>query len=125
MIRRICFILIDDWMETGGGGSLAAPGGGPQDGDDESISEPSLDKDFLTSLRDLKALQERDKEHRNVVCSRLQNFLPPHHASIASQGSNAPGTGSNVLEDGDDSSKSSKQSSRKSSSVVASQNELF
>ena len=56
-----------------------------------------------------------------MVCSRLQNFLPPHHASIASQGSNAPGPGNNVLEEGDDSSKSSKQSSRKSSSVVASQ----
>ena len=53
MIRRICLILIDDWMETGGG-SLAAPG--PQDADDESISEPSLDKDFLTSLRELKVL---------------------------------------------------------------------
>ena len=49
-------ILIDDWMETGGG-SLAAPGGGPQDGDDESISEPSLDKDFLTSLRELKVFK--------------------------------------------------------------------
>ena len=56
MIRRICLILIDDWMETGGG-SLAAPGGGPQDGDDESISEPSLDKDFLTSLRELKVFK--------------------------------------------------------------------
>ena len=56
MIRRICLILIDDWMETGGG-SLAAAGGGPQDGDDESISEPSLDKDFLTSLRELKVFE--------------------------------------------------------------------
>ena len=54
MIRRICLILIDDWMETGGG-SLAAPG--PQDADDESISEPSLDKDFLTSLRELKVFK--------------------------------------------------------------------
>jgi len=78
MIRRICLILIDDWMETGGGSLAAAGGGGPQDGDDESISEPSLDKDFLTSLRELKALQERDKEHRNVVCSRLQQMC---HAS--------------------------------------------
>merc|ERR1719273_1613498 len=92
--------------------------------DQDKVTEPpNLDKDFLTSLRDLKALQDRDKEHRNVVCSRLQNFLPPQHASIAN--SNTPGSGNNALEEGDDSSKSSKQSSRKSSSVIASQNELF
>lgn len=83
MIRRICLILIDDWVETGGGGGGggSSPGGGgggatgtggTTDPDDESICEPSLDKDFLTSLRELKTLQDRDKEHRNVVCSRLQ-----------------------------------------------------
>merc|ERR1719295_1058184 len=78
MIRRICLILIDDWVETGGGGGgggsspRGGGGGGTTDPDDESICEPSLDKDFLTSLRELKTLQDRDKEHRNVVCSRLQ-----------------------------------------------------
>jgi len=76
MIRRICLILIEDWVETGGsggGGSVTGAGGnGATEADDESICEPSLDKDFLTSLRELKTLQERDKEHRNVVCSRLQ-----------------------------------------------------
>jgi len=75
MIRRICLILIDDWVETGGGGGSSGGGGGTigaTDPDDDSICEPSLDKDFLTSLRELKTLQDRDKEHRNVVCSRLQ-----------------------------------------------------
>ena len=67
-------------------------------------------------------MQDRDKEHRNVVCLRLQNFLPPHHATLAAanQNPNTPGSGFG-FEEGDDSSKSSKQSSRKSSSVIASQ----
>jgi len=128
VIVPISLVLIESWIDCGSNTetmSTAASVFGEGMETDKMNEPPTLDKDFLTSLRDLKALQERDKEHRNVVCSRLQNFLPPHHASIASQGSNAPGTGNNVLEEGDDSSKSSKQSSRKSSSVVASQNELF
>ena len=30
-------------------------------------------QEFLGSLKCLKALQERDKEHRNIVCSRLKD----------------------------------------------------
>ncbi len=52
--RSVCLILMDAWLEY----------------DDEN--EPSLDKDFLSSLKELKVLLDRDKEHRNVVCSRLQ-----------------------------------------------------
>jgi len=75
MIRRICLILIDDWVETSGTGGVEV-NVGTADADEGSLScEPSLDKDYLTSLRELKALQERDKEHRNVVCSRLQMSL--------------------------------------------------
>jgi len=48
--------------------AAAAPVGGVDD-----LYEPTLDKDFLTSLRDLKTLQDRDKEHRNVVCCRLRS----------------------------------------------------
>merc|ERR1719312_1961410 len=77
MIRRICLILIDDWVETSGtGGGVEVNVGTAVDADEGSLScEPSLDKDYLTSLRELKALQDRDKEHRNVVCSRLQMSL--------------------------------------------------
>ena len=53
----ISLVLIDDWMDCGSK-------------DDEY--EPTLDKDYLTSLRDLKALHDRDKEHRSVACGRMQ-----------------------------------------------------
>jgi len=39
----------------------------------DADAEPALDKEFLGSLKCLKALQERDKEHRNIVCSRLKD----------------------------------------------------
>ena len=40
----------------------------------DADAEPALDKEFLGSLKCLKALQERDKEHRNIVCSRLKDL---------------------------------------------------
>ena len=65
-------------------------------------------------------MQERDKEHRNVVCSRLQNFLPPQHSGSTNVNQqNVSGLG--AQEDIEDSGKSSKQSSRKSSSVFVPQ----
>ena len=56
MIRRICLILIDDWVETSGtGGGGVEVNVGTADADEGSLScEPSLDKDYLTSLRELK-----------------------------------------------------------------------
>ena len=66
-------------------------------------------------------MQERDKEHRNVVCSRLQNFLPPQHAAGYTNVNQQNVSGFGVQEDIEDSGKSSKQSSRKSSSVLAPQ----
>lgn len=62
-IMNICLTLIDDWVDYGG-----------KNTDEDDLYEPTLDKDFLTSLRDLKTLQDRDKEHRNVVCTRLSAF---------------------------------------------------
>jgi len=40
----------------------------------DADADPALDKEFLGSLKCLKALQERDKEHRNIVCSRLKDL---------------------------------------------------
>jgi hypothetical protein len=40
----------------------------------ESDSEPCLNKEFLSSLKALKVLLEREKEHRNIVCSRLKEM---------------------------------------------------
>jgi len=77
-IMSISLVLIDDWIDYGGGGgggksSLAlTPEEAAMAAGDE-LYEPTLDKDFLTSLRDLKTLQDRDKEHRNVVCCRLRS----------------------------------------------------
>jgi len=131
VIVPISLVLIDNWMDCGPSLDTTITRANSSAlidvTDQEKLSEPpTLDKDFLTSLRDLKALQERDKEHRNVVCSRLQNFLPPHHTSTTNSNPllNASGSGT-FLEEGDDSSKSSKQSSRKSSSIIAPQTELF
>jgi len=37
----------------------------------DETGEPVLDKDFFYSLRDLKVLGEKEKEHRYAVCQRL------------------------------------------------------
>ena len=50
-IMKVSLILMKDWMVN----------------DD-------LDREFFASLKELKALLERDKEHRNVVCNKLQNL---------------------------------------------------
>ena len=52
-IMSISLVLIDDWIDYGGGGGGKNPVPvGADDADD--VYEPTLDKDFLTSLRDLK-----------------------------------------------------------------------
>ena len=56
-MMNISLWLIDDWMNCGSK-------------DDEY--ELTLDKDYLTSLRDLKALHNQDKEHQSVACTRIQ-----------------------------------------------------
>ena len=55
-IKTVCLVLMDNWLDTL-----------------DDNNEPSLDKDFLSSLKDLRTLVDREKEHRNIVCSRLQN----------------------------------------------------
>ena len=65
MIRRICLILIDDWVETSGTGVEFNVG--TADADEGSLScEPSLDKDYLTSLRELKVQSNIQSEERQV-----------------------------------------------------------
>lgn len=53
----VSLMLINDW------------------GDADESQDPSLDREFLSSLKDMKVLLERDKEHRNVVCSRTKDKL--------------------------------------------------
>lgn len=48
-------ILIDKWMDV------------------DSSYEPCLDREFLSSLRELKILNEREKEHRNIVLQQITN----------------------------------------------------
>ena len=55
-IRAVALHFMDGWMVF------------------DTEAEPALDKEFLGSLKGLKALQERDKEHRNIVCSRLKDL---------------------------------------------------
>ncbi len=38
--------------------------------DYDEETEPTLDKEFLVSLKEIKVLMDRDKEHRNIVCSK-------------------------------------------------------
>ena len=54
-IKSVSLVLMENWLDT------------------LEDNEPSLDKDFLSSLKELKTLVDREKEHRNIVCSRLQN----------------------------------------------------
>jgi hypothetical protein len=133
VIVPISLVLIENWIDCGpslDNTSTVANSTIYGEGvDPEKLNEPpTLDKDFLTSLRDLKALQERDKEHRNVVCSRLQYFLPSHppiSTASSNQLSNTAWPSFGLFDDGDDSGKSSKQSSRKSSAAMTAQNELI
>lgn len=65
----------------------------------DELYEPTLDKDFLTSLRDLKTLQDRDKEHRNVVCCRLRsanNIISASSGSVPKSSSSSSTLGSST-----------------------------
>jgi len=53
-VKIVCLTMVNDW------------------GDKEEVQEPTLDKEFLSSLRDLKILLDREKEHRNAVVNRLK-----------------------------------------------------
>ena len=65
VVKAVCLLLMDGWME------------------DNVEDEPAVDRDFLVALRDLRALADRDKEHRNVVCSRLQVRCPKVSGDVA------------------------------------------
>ena len=60
-VKNVCLILVNDW------------------GDKDEASEPTLDKEFLASLRDLKILLDREKEHRNAVVNRLKKEEIAHN----------------------------------------------
>ena len=56
-IKSVCLRILEDWIEY------------------DNDSEPSLDKEFLLSLKELRVLIDRvDKEHRNIALSRLQSL---------------------------------------------------
>ena len=42
-------------------------------GDVSEAQEPTLDREFLSSLKDLKILLDKEKEHRNAVLTKLKN----------------------------------------------------
>lgn len=46
-----------------------------------SPDDTDLDRDFLMDLRDLKALADREKEHRNVTLSHLRGKIPDRMCS--------------------------------------------
>lgn len=54
VIKTVSLKLMDDWMEC----------------DDDN--EVNIDKEFLQSLKELKILMEKDKEHRSIVICQLQ-----------------------------------------------------
>ena len=59
-VKSVSLMMVNDWG-------------------DKDDNEPTLDKDFLASLRELKILLDREKEHRNAVVNRLKKdeSLPP------------------------------------------------
>ncbi|XP_040569845.1 acidic fibroblast growth factor intracellular-binding protein B [Lepeophtheirus salmonis] len=59
-------VLIDKWM----------------DGDD--ANDQCLDRDFLSSLRELRPILDRDKEHRNYVCQGLSSLSPEAYGEVES-----------------------------------------
>ena len=60
-VKSVSLMMVNDW------------------GDKDEAQEPTLDKDFLASLRELKILLDREKEHRNAVVNRLkkEEAVPP------------------------------------------------
>ena len=41
-------------------------------GDMSEAQEPTLDREFLSSLKDLKILLDKEKEHQNAVLTKLK-----------------------------------------------------
>jgi len=61
-VRGVCLTLMrSDWVDQCGG-----PDG-----------EPAPDREVLAAFRDLRALAERDKEHRAAACAHLKDKLSP------------------------------------------------
>ena len=51
-------------------------------GDKDDAQEPTLDKEFLASLKDIRVLLDREKEHRNAVIKSLKASNELSAASI-------------------------------------------
>ena len=54
-VKVVSLMLVNDW------------------GDKDESSEPTLDREFLSSLKDLKVLLDKEKEHRSAVLARLNS----------------------------------------------------
>jgi hypothetical protein len=54
-VKVVSLMLINDW------------------GDKDEAQEPTLDREFLSSLKDIKILLDKEKEHRNAVLTKLKN----------------------------------------------------
>ena len=53
-VKQVILMLVNEW------------------GDKDEAQEPTLDKEFLASLKDIKILLDREKEHKNAVISALK-----------------------------------------------------
>ena len=53
-VKQVILMLVNEW------------------GDKDEAQEPTLDKGFLASLKDIKILLDREKEHKNAVISALK-----------------------------------------------------
>jgi len=53
-VKQVILMLVNEW------------------GDKDEAQEPTLDKEFLASLKDIKILLDREKEHKNSVISALK-----------------------------------------------------
>ena len=53
-VKQVILMLVNEW------------------GDKDEAQEPTLDKEFLASLKDIKVLLDREKEHKNAVISALK-----------------------------------------------------
>jgi len=59
-VKVVSLMLINDW------------------GDKDEAQEPTLDREFLSSLKDIKILLDKEKEHRNAVLTKLKNNEMSH-----------------------------------------------
>lgn len=53
-VKQVSLMLVNEW------------------GDNDDVQEPTLDKEFLASLKDIRILLDREKEHRTAVINALK-----------------------------------------------------